>query len=131
MSFIFVCALLFPLISAGEFSLQDPFPSHFSAFRSLLLRVFSFHFDICYILQPSHLKAVESSILPLKQRTQLTSKLLQGVVLFFIYVEKNPSTYWEVLAMVGVKSSGHFTVSNENGTRKVNLLLAVSFVPYL
>lgn len=67
MSFIFVCALLFPLISAGEFSLQDPFPSHFSAFRSLLLRVFSFHFDICYILQPSHLKIVGSSILPLNR----------------------------------------------------------------
>lgn len=33
--------------------------------------------------------------------------------------------------MVEVKSSGHFTMSNENCTRAVNLLLAVSFIPYL
>lgn len=49
----------------------------------------------------------------LKIENTIDVKILQGVALLFIYVEKNLSTYWEALVVVEVKSSGHHPMPNE------------------
>lgn len=49
----------------------------------------------------------------LKIENTIDVKILQGVALLFIYVEKNPSTYREALAVAEVKSSGRRPVPNE------------------
>lgn len=49
----------------------------------------------------------------LKIENTIDVKILQGVALLFIYVEKNPSTYWEALVVVEVKSSGHHPMPNK------------------
>jgi len=49
----------------------------------------------------------------LKIENTIDVKILQGVALLFIYVEKNPSTYWEALVVVEVKSSRHHPALNK------------------
>lgn len=49
----------------------------------------------------------------LKIENTTDMKILQGVALLFLYVEKNPSSDWEALAIVEAKSSGHHPILNK------------------